>query len=199
MRSRLMRWGFCAAVFGGSVSAQTWDNFARDAQHSADAHIAVQPLNQIHWRTPVDLQPQYSGGELFIHYGSPLITQVNTVLLPVKISSTDGFRVDGRDGNNGSLKWSLVSDYISPPHDWIPVFGPALTSRPRLYFPGAGGTVHYRNDPDESQGITGRIAFYGTNQYTAHAAAFNSSVFINTPITSDFMGNIYFGFEVTGS
>ena len=25
----------------------------------------------IRWSTPVDLAPQYSGGDLFIHYGSP--------------------------------------------------------------------------------------------------------------------------------
>jgi len=32
--------------------------------------VASQPLVRIRWQTPVDLQPQDSGGALLIHYGS---------------------------------------------------------------------------------------------------------------------------------
>ena len=91
-----------------------WNTFARDAQHTALSTTASQPLNQIHWQTPMDLQPQYSGTALLIHYGSPLITSANTVIVPVKTGATDGFRVEAREGSDGVLKWSMTTDYILP-------------------------------------------------------------------------------------
>jgi hypothetical protein len=115
-----------------------WSTFARDAQHTALSTTASQPLNQIHWQTPVDLQPQYNAnGSLLIHYGSPLFTPANTVIIPVKTGATDGFQVEARAGANGALKWSMTTDYILPSHSWVPALGPALTSQSRLYFPGA--------------------------------------------------------------
>ena len=118
--------------------------------------------------------------------------------MPVKTGATSGFRVEAHNGTDGALKWNLPSDYILPPHDWTPEFGPTLTPRPRLYFPGAGGTVYFRNDPDSEQGTPTRLAFYGSSSYLANTQTYNATVFINTPITSDPDGNIYFGFEVTG-
>ena len=46
---------------------------------------------------------------------------------------------------------------------------------------------------------TARLAFFGLSNYNANPAAYNSTVFINTPITSDAAGDIFFGFIVTGS
>ena len=176
-----------------------WNTFAQDAQHTAQSTTASQPLNQIHWQTPVDLQPQYSGTSLLIHYGSPLITNANTVIVPVKTGATGGFRVEARGGNDGALKWSLPTDYILPPHAWTPVFGPALTAQPRLYFPGAGGTVYFRDQPDASAGASGQIAFYGLSNYQANPQAYDAGVMINTPIVSDSSGNIFFGFQTIGA
>ena len=133
-------WGAAAP----SSASAPWSTFGRDAQHTALSTTASQPLNQIHWQMPVDLQPQYSGnGSLLIHYGSPVITAANTIIVPVKTGATDGFRVEARAGSNGALKWSMNTDYILPPHNWIPAFGPALTAQSRVYFPGAGGTIYY--------------------------------------------------------
>src|SRR4029077_6801656 len=68
----------------------------------------------------------------------------------------------------------------------------------RLYFAGAGGTVYYIDNPDTAGATTTRqVVFYGKGNYT-HALD-DGSVFINTPITSDSSGDIFFGFEVTGS
>ena len=42
----------------------------------------------------MDLQPQHSpppNGELLIHYGTPVVTSSNTLLMPVKTGATDGF------------------------------------------------------------------------------------------------------------
>jgi len=180
--------------------APAWSAFGRDAQHTALSTTASQPLNRIHWQMPVDLQPQYSGnGSLLIHYGSPVITSANTVIVPVKTGATDGFRVEARDGSNGAVKWAMSTDYILPPHSWVPSYGPALAPQSRVYFPGAGGTVYYRDQADATVGTAGQIAFYGLANYQANPQAYNAGVIINTPITTDPAGNLYFGFLVTGN
>src|SRR6185312_15444912 len=72
----------------------------------------------------------------------------------------------------------------------------------RLYFAGVGGTVEYTDSPDAAgpnSPAVGRLAFFGLSNYNANPAAYNSTVFINTPITSDAAGDIFFGFLVTGS
>jgi len=189
-------------VLTGAALGQAvpWNDFARDAQHTAQSLTTSQALNQIRWQTPVDLAPQYSSsGELLIHYGSPLVTAANTVILPVKTGATGGFQVEAINGTNGNFLWTLTTDYILPSHDWIPVFGGALAPGSLLYFPGAGGTVFSRTNPDSASGTVARIAFYGTSLYSANAAAYNQSVMIDTPITADSSGNIYFGFLVTGA
>ena len=151
---------------------------------------------------PVDLAPQYSGTSLLIHYGSPQITRQNTLIVPVKLGAADGFRVEARDPADGSVKWMQTSDYSLPTHGWTPGCGIALTPKDRLYIPGAGGTVHFRDAPDSPTAPpagSGRLAFYGLAAYAAAPAAFASNVRINPPIVSDRYGNIFFGFQVTGA
>jgi uncharacterized protein (TIGR03437 family) len=176
-----------------------WPTFAHDAQHAAFSPTTAQPLNAIHWQTPVDLSPQFTNGELFIHYGSPLVTPQNTVILPVKTGASGGFRVEAHSGDTGAILWATATDYILPPHDWVPEFSPALSPSATLYFPGAGGTVYYRENADSSSGNQGQLAFYGIENYQTNPQTYSSNVMISTPIVSDSMGNIYFGFVVTGS
>jgi hypothetical protein len=183
---------------------EVWSQFAGDAQHTGLSTVASQPLDGILWQTPVDLDPQYSGNDLLIHYGSPLVTTADTVVVPVKTGASDGFELQGRNGANGGLMWTQTTDYTlppfnAPPHDWTPSFNPALAPSGRVYMPGAGGTIIYRDNPDSPSGTTGRLAFFGLANYNANSAAFNGSVYITTPITTDSAGNIYFGFNVTGS
>jgi len=175
-----------------------WSNYAHDSQHTAVSTVSSQPLTRIKWQTAVDLNPQYSGNDLFIHYGSPLITAANSVIVPVKTGATDGFRVDVRSGVDGSLKYSLSTDYSFPPHNWTPSYGPALTVRNRLYWAGAGGTVYYRDQPDSMTGAAGQIAFYGLSNYFSDPTTFNSNVRVSTPLIGDRYGSIFFGFVVLG-
>src|SRR5205814_1743053 len=120
--------------------------------------------------------------------------------VPVKTGADGGFKVEGRSGTSGSLLWTQTSDYILPAHGWTPPFAPTLTPSERLYFPAAGGTLSFRDAPDSSgPATTGRIAFFGDANYAANSSGFNSSVFINTPITSDASGNLYFGYSVSGT
>ena len=193
-----------ACLIPGNVRAQSfrfpWGGYGHDAQHDAFASVASQQLNRIVWQTPVDLNPQYSGSELLIHYGSPSITRSNTVIVPVKTGSTGGFEVKALAGATGTTNWVQASDYVLPPHSWTPSFSGVLTPKNRFYFPGAGGTVYYCDTPDTNTSpVIGQIAFYGLNNYMASVSVYSNNVFIDTPITSDRYGNIFFGFQVIGS
>src|SRR5438067_9810514 len=75
-----------------------WEGYAMGPQHTALSAVGSQPLNAIRWQTPVDLQPQYSGGDLFIHYGSPAVTAADTVIVPVKTGTAGGFEVNAFNG-----------------------------------------------------------------------------------------------------
>src|SRR5262249_31389928 len=84
--------------------------------------------------------------------------------------------------------------------NWTPSYGPVMTPQGRVYFAGAGGTVYYFDNPDSGTAPpVHQLAFYGLASYAANPAAFKSTVFIDTPITSDANGNIFFGFRVQGT
>jgi hypothetical protein len=183
-----------------AIVGPAWWQFGRDAQHSAIAETATQPLTRIVWRTPVDLAPQYTAnGSLLIHYGSPVITARNTVIVPVKTGPAGRFRIEARSGASGALTWSAASDYVFPAHDWKPSFNPALTNANRVYMPGAGGKLLFRDDADAAAGSLQTVVFYGAAMYAAASAAYDATVFINTPLTTDPDGTVYFGFSVTGT
>jgi hypothetical protein len=182
-----------------------WSEYARDAQHSAQGTIASQPLNRIIWTTPVDLAPQFfNGNVLLIHYGSPISTPGNTVLVPVKTAAQGSFRVDAHAGKTGAVLWSATSDYVLPPQPtsnppWTPSFSPALTPANRVYFAGSGGKLFYRDNVDYASGTVNTAVFYGAGNYSASSAAYDSTIFVNTPITTDAQGNVFFGFIASGS
>jgi len=193
-----------ASLISGNVQAQSirfaWSGYGHDALHDAVASVASQPLNRILWQTPVDLNPQYSGSELLIHYGSPSITRSNTVIVPVKTGVTGGFEVEALAGATGATNWVQTTDYVLPSHGWTPSFSGVLTPKNRFYFPGGGGTVYFCDTPDTNTSpVIGQIAFYGLTNYLANTNAYLTNVFINTPITSDRYGNIFFGFQVRSS
>ncbi len=206
-----------------------WGGYAHDGQHTAVSAVPAQPLSRVHWSSPVDLNPPGGSGDLYIHYGSPAVTAANTLLLPVKTGAADGFEIQARSGATGALLYTLTSDYTLPAHVWTPSYGLVLSTRlagsfpgripagssgqidalrvrppaarftERLYYPGAGGAVYYRDQVDSQTGPVGQIAFYGNALYAANRAAFNSTVQISTPIAADRSGNIFFGFMVQGS
>ncbi len=178
---------------GPPVTGPAWPGFGRDAQHSSLGTGATQDLNRIAWQTQVDMAPPYNaGGALLAHYGSPVITTHNTVLVPVKTGSGGGFRVEARAGSNGVLIWQLNSDYRLPPgSSWVPSWNLALNANSRLYAPTSGGRLLARDSADTAAGTLQTIVFYGAGNYSA---ALDTSVYINTPPTIDAAGNVYFGF-----
>jgi hypothetical protein len=206
-----------AAVFVSGLSslslvsnAQTWNGYAGDAQHTALSPVASQPLQEIHWRTRVDLSPQLLGGDLDAHYGSPIITAANTVIVPVKTGPVGGFELKAFNGANGSWMWTQNTDYSLPPtqgefggttYSWTPPYGPALANSTTLYYAGAGGTVYQRGSLNSTGSVTPtQEAFYGSlAAYQANVAAYNAGVAISTPITADVQGNVYFGYQTTNT
>ncbi|MEK6280215.1 MAG: Ig-like domain-containing protein [Acidobacteriota bacterium] len=190
---------FCClfAFTSGPVFSQA-TTFAGNAQHTSIYTAPAQNLNTIKWTTNIDFN-----NTTLAHYGSPLVTAANTVLVPVKTAS-NGFRVDAFNGATGAPKYVLGTDYILPAHSWIPTYNPCIATGAfgtRMYYAGAGGTIWRIDNPDSNTpGTPVREVFYASlAAYNANAGAFNSTIFVNSPITADAAGNIYFGFRVQGT
>lgn len=175
---------------------QAWLGHGGDPQHTGVSQVESLPLSEVRWSTPVDnTSPSVP---ILIHYGSPMITAENTVLVPVRASAS-AYRIEARDGFDGSLRWSAPTDFRNAPSNggWVPNFSPTLTPAGRLYFQGAGGTVYRVDDPNAASVAPVQLSFLP--DYAAHKTDYDNTVFISTPITSDATGNIYFGYEVSGS
>jgi hypothetical protein len=198
-------------------SLPAWSGYAHDPQHTGTSAAAAQPLSSKRWCTPVDQNPPGGtgsvvdctvgsgggNGDLYVHYGSPVVTAGNTVIVPVTTASGT-YQLEAFNGATGAALYTLSSCsasgcYTPAALAWTPPYGPALSLGTRVYYPGPGGTLFYRASPDSATGTVGQVAFYGTALYNANQAAFNSTVQITTPLTADRWGNIFFGYLVTGS
>ena len=136
-----------------------------------------------------------------------MITRVNTVIVPVQTSPNGGvYGVRALNGKTGGVIWQATSDFTLPSHDWVPIFGITLTPKDHyLAYPGAGGSVYIRTFPDSRQGKTTQYAFVngsspinGSDHYSLNKDEFDSHIQICTPISSDALGNLYFGFVSDG-
>lgn len=187
-------------AFAGPAAAQSVPSFAGNAQHTANYSTAAQNLNAVHWTTSIDL----NNTGAFAHYGAPLITSANTIFVPVKTGASGGFKINVFNAANGTALYTLTTDYTQPSHNWILPYQPVLATSSlgtRLYYPGNGGTIYYIDNVDSvSHGTPVQQVFYTTlANYQANASGFNSTVFINTPITADSNGNVFFGFRTQGT
>jgi len=188
----------CLSIFTSGPALGQSLTFGGNAQHTSSYGPPAQNLNVLKWSTSID----FNNSGAFAHYGSPLVTESNTVLVPVR-TATDGFRVDAFNAVTASPKYTVATDYILPAHNWIPTYNPCIatgTFGTRMYYAGAGGTIwHIDNVDSNTPGAPVREVFYTSlATYNANAAAYNGTVFVNTPITADSAGNIYFGFRVQG-
>jgi hypothetical protein len=184
------------------ATTPAWSGFGGDAQHTAVAPASPQPLTRIRWKAKVDLAPVLVDNELTIHYGSPMITKANTVVVPTRISATGGFEVEAYAGATGAHVWTLATDYTAPVNadfSWTPPLPASLTAGNALAVAGAGGTVIFRSNANSATGASRRVAFYGTSRWAAHRSAYDSAVQITTPLTAAADGSVYFGFSVNGS
>lgn len=185
-----------ATALGAAAQSTGWPTHAHDEQHSGVSSVASQPLHKIRWSTPVDLIPPV--GEILIHYGSPLVTRENTVIVPVK-TGDNNFRIDARSGKTGKLLWTLPTNYQVPTSTFfVPPIGPTL-SGDRLLVPDSAGALIVREDVDESENEdVGHLYFYGKKNFQAAPQPYTQNIQINTPISADSNGNLYFGFIALG-
>ena len=172
-----------------------WLTHSHDEQHTALSTVQSQPLASIHWHAPVDLNPPQ--GTIFIHYGSPLVTAANTVIFPVK-TGTNNFRVEAHNGATGKKLWSLNTGYQAPSANFTPSLSPTISGT-HLFIPDIAGRVMVRQNPDQKAGALSRLYFYGAKNYRKNPTVYQQNVQIDTPLTTDASGNLFFGFIVLGS
>src|SRR5262245_50003027 len=93
-RNRLRILDITVAVALGVVSLSGADQprdvpmFAGNAQHTSVFLAPAANLNAIRWTTSIDLRQTFGT----THYGAPLVTAANTIVVPVK-TATDGFQL----------------------------------------------------------------------------------------------------------
>jgi hypothetical protein len=109
--------------------------------------------------------------------------------------------VQGINGANGSVLWTQTSDYQAyAAGSWLTPYQPTLAGSGNsadLYYQGAGGKVFELGNLNSSSPTpVTTISFPG---YSANPTVFNQNVFINTPLTADTSGNVYFGYTVNSS
>jgi hypothetical protein len=184
---------------GGRRGGVEWAGFAGNARHTATARKRPQPFRRIRWRAKVDLAPDGAP----VHYGSPMVTRANTVLVPTRIGAGAGFRVVAYAGRSGARRWSLSTDYRTPGFAnglfaWTPPLPAVLTPHASLAVAGAGGTVIVRRHANMRTGAVRRLVFYGAGRWRAHTSAYDRAVHITTPLTAGRDGSLYFGFTVRG-
>ena len=186
-----------AAMLSAGADAQSgaWPTASHDPQHTAVSAAKSQALKSIHWHVPVDLAPP--AGEITVHYGSPLVTEANTVIVPVK-TGANSFRVEARNGVTGTRLWGFKTGYQAPSASFIPGLGPTISGN-QLFVPDNAGRVLVRQNPDQALGSITHLYFYGAKNYRANPTVYQQNVQIDTPLTTDAAGNLYFGFLVLGS
>ena len=195
-RSRGSFWCTALPMLVAAVANQAdaqCSTFGGNAQHTAIFAAPAKRLNRVRWSTAV------TTGQI-VHYAAPLITASNTALVPITLIG--GFNIKAFDAVTGRLKYTLATDYV--PYgsgDSLAAYEPVIAlgpAGPRLYYPGAGGTVYYVDgiDSDSPSPPVQECFYTDLATYKTNASVFNSSVWIVSPLTADTNGDLFFSFRV---
>jgi hypothetical protein len=204
MKLKLISIPIAIACASFAAAQNGWMQHGHDPYHTGLSNARMKPLAQKLWSVKIDRDPQYSGTSLLIHYMSPLVTPNNTVVIAVKTSAGGDFLVQGRSGTDGTLLWSQPTNWVMPDAGWKPLMGLALFPNPSdpaktsVAIADAGGKLIIRDDADAAVSTKRAVVFYGNANYNAHKNAYNQNVLINTPITADAQGNLFFGYQTIG-
>ena len=200
-----------AAILSEPISApgQSWPGYGHDSQHTSLSSVASEVPEVIRWSTPVDANLQNFFGSLALHYGSPLITASNTVLVPVKVGQetyggmgTIGFRIEGHRGSDGALIWKVTSDYQLPDLrlGMDSSLGADTESQRRcrgVSSRGRHGLRQVKSGFRHRQLDADRLR--RRRQLQEESRRIQPAIQICTPITSDSSGNLYFGYVSSGA
>jgi len=184
-------------LLSGSVAqAQSWPQWALNAQHTGQVSVAGQPLNRILasivYDPLVPAEMAANQGDLLAHYQVPLIDGIN-VYMEFKSGkynknnySTETWGENGFQWQNGKLAqtWSFASDWEAPGSQadfWEPVFH-AVLANGFIYVPGAGGTL-FKLDT-----TTGAVI----SRINAFGAKIDPAIIVAGVPVTDGNGNIYY-------
>jgi hypothetical protein len=194
-----------------SASAQSWNGYGQNGQHTGMFTGSSQSVNQVRWSTLLDSdQASNYVGNILTHYASVMLTPSNTAIHTYRQTidgDYDNWSVIARKASSGSVLWQFATDYSAAvifPNDWTSVYPATLCQvgsgkATAVAFAGAAGSVYVRTSPDSASGQPIRYAFYTTiTDFNQNKSAYEP-IKINTPLTSDGLGNIYFGYEVTAA
>jgi hypothetical protein len=128
-----------------------WAGYAANPQHTAISSAPSQNLKKLKWHTQVDLNPQFSGDELLIHYGSPVITAKNTVIVPVKTSAS-GIAAPTANSFGSNRRITSCPQVSGHPNSAPPSPPPAgsISPAPAAPFTGATAPTPPPEKPDKS-------------------------------------------------
>lgn len=176
------------------ILTQTWFGTGGNPQHTGVSNISAQPMTVVKWSTPIDLFPQSATSA---HYSGPGITAKNTVCIGVKTGESDGFRVEGHKGTDGSLLYRFTTDYslaVTNSTSWTGMYPISLVNQ-SLVGAGGGGTVFVKSDADNATSpITNNCFYQPYATYAKNPAAY-SAIKISTPITGSKTGDFFFGYR----
>ncbi len=203
-----------ACLVSAGAFAQGWMCYGGNAQHNGAYTGKSQSASLIQWQAPLDDNRSYYGGSVLIHYAAPMITPANTVVYGYRSTTTSGgstsydhWTVLARKGATGVPAWNLPTDFSAVvlfPAGWTSVFPVTLYQLNTATYrgvaaAGSGGSILTRESADNTMSTTSRLIFYTTAADFEKNKAAYAPIKVNTPLTADTSGNIYFGYQVTGT
>src|SRR5205814_67444 len=192
----------CSLSLGlAAAFADGWPQWMQNPQHTGFLNVVGQNLNKILANIVYDpLVPDeqaHNGGDLLVHYQTPLV-EGNDVYMESKAGSyTVGTYATQTwhqnkftwQGKNLVKVWTFDSDWVPPGGQadfWEPVYH-AVLANGYLYDPGFGGSI-FKVNKSNGAAITRLIPA----QFLNPDGSLQSHTFTVSPLTADSAGNIYY-------